>query len=143
MDAHGITREHVMLTPDMVRKLNEDEHTQVLEYEYDTPEKLLSMQDVARVLEEVRRAHAALRAQEPGLTDAELRTRLVDGCADVAVFSRTHPTIFAKVTDRTTPAVMLERLQQMMRIRAQQERGHINETETAAAVDAVLRQKLQ
>ena len=97
MDAHGITREHVMLTPDMVRKLNEDEHTQVLEYEYDTPEKLLSMQDVARVLEQVRRAHAALRAQEPGLTDAELRTRLVDGCADVAVFSRTHPTIFVKL----------------------------------------------
>ena len=143
MDAHGIKRENVMLTPEMAQKLNEEEHTQVLTYEYDKPEKLFSMTDVSQIMHTVRQAHADLRQAHPSLTDEELRARLVAAHPDVAVFSRTHPTIFVKLTDRATPPVMLERLQQMMHIRAQQERGQINEQETAQAVETVLKNPLK
>ena len=143
MDAHGIKRENVMLTPEMAQKLNEEEHTQVLTYEYDKPEKLLSMTDVSHILHTVRQAHADLRQAHPSLTDEELRARLVAAHPDAAVFSRTHPTIFVKMTDRATPPVMLERLQQMMHIRAQQERGQLNEQETAQAVETVLKNPLR
>ena len=143
MDAHGIKRENVMLTPEMAQKLNEEEHTQVLTYEYDTPEKMLSMDDVSQVMHTVRQAHADLRQAHPSLTDEELRTRLVATHPDVAVFSRTHPTIFVKLTDRATPPVLLERLRQMMQIRAQQERGQLNEQETAQAVETVLKNPLK
>ena len=40
-------------------------------------------------------------------------------------------------------ASSLERLQQMMHIRAQQERGQINEQETAQAVETVLKNPLK
>ena len=143
MDAHGIQRENVMLTPEMARKLNEEEHTQVLTYEYDTPEKLLSMHDVSQVLDTVRTDYTDLRRAHPKLTDEELRARLVAARPDAAVFSRTHPTIFVKVTDRAAPPVLLERLRQMMHIRAQQERGQLNEQETAQAVETVLKNPLK
>ena len=132
-----------MLTPEMAQKLNEEDHTQVLTYEYDTPEKLLSMREVERALHQTQQAYAEQRADHPMINDEQLRTKIIDAHPDVAVFSRTHPTIFIKVTDRNTPAVMLERLRQMMHIRAQQERGQLNEYDTARAVETVLQERLK
>ena len=138
-----LERENVMLTPEMARQLNNDENTQVMTYEYDTPEKLLSMSEVLQVLEETRRRYTDLRAQNRDWDDPKLRHHLATHNAEIGVFSRTHPTIFQKATDRDAPSVMFERLQQMIRIRAQQERGRMDEQETAHAVEAVLRQPLK
>ena len=101
------------------------------------------MSEVLEILEETRRDYADLRGQHQAWDDTKLRHHLVTHNDQIGLFSRTHPTIFKKATDRDTPSVTFERLQQMIRIRAQQERGRIDEQETAHAVEAVLRQPLK
>ena len=143
MDTSHLKRENVMLTHEMAQKLNNDPTTQVMEYEYDTPEQKLSMSDVVKALDDTRREYTELKQEHRDWDIAQLRRHLVDHHPQIGVFSRTHPTIFQKATDPDTPPVMFDRLQQMIHIRAQQERGRMNEQETAHAVEAVLKLPLQ
>ena len=138
-----LTGEQVKLTPEMARKLNEDEFTTVLDYKYDTPEKLLSMEEVTRILQETRAAYSQARAAHPDKGDAQIREDLIASHKDVAVFSRTHPTIFIKATSRDITPVLFERLHEMIQIRAQQERGALSNAQTACAVETALKKPLK
>lgn len=135
--------EHVKLTPEMAKKLNEDEFTTILDYKYNKPEKLLSMEEVTRILRETRAAFTAARAAQPDAEDASIREKLVAEHPDVAVFSRTHPTIFVKATSRDITPVLFDRLHEMIQIRAQQERGALSNAQTARAVETALKKPLQ
>ena len=135
--------EHVKLTPQMAQKLNEDEFTSVLDFKYDTPERLLSMEEVTRILQETRQAYTKARAEQPDKDDQKIRDDLIASHKDVAVFSRTHPTIFVKTTSRDITPVLFERLYEMIQIRAQQERGVLNNVQTAHAVEATLQKSLK
>ena len=44
--------ETTLLTPAQAQRLNQEDHTMVLEYEYDTPERVLQMGEVHELLQQ-------------------------------------------------------------------------------------------
>ena len=78
MDTSHLKRENVMLTHEMAQKLNNDPTTQVMEYEYDTPEQKLSMSDVVKALDDTRREYTELKQEHRDWDIAQLRRHLVD-----------------------------------------------------------------
>ena len=132
-----LERETTLLTREQAHRLNQDDHTTVLEYEYDTPERILPMTEVLELLAHTQEQARQLRDK----SDLELpavRDKLIQQHEGIRLFSTTHPTIFAKATDPTTPAAVLAKVRQMITIRARQERGELSEIDTAAALEKTL-----
>ena len=129
--------ETTLLTPAQAQRLNQEDHTMVLEYEYDTPERVLQMGEVHELLQLALEKAQHLRDQSE-MDEAAVRRTLIEQHDGMRLFSTTHPTIFAKATDARTPPAVLAKLRQMIAIRAQQERGELNELDTAAALERTL-----
>lgn len=129
--------ETTLLTPEQAQRLNQDEHTTVLEYEYDTPERILPMTEVLELLQYTQEQAQHLR-DKSDLAPPAVRATLTAEHDGIRLFSTTHPTIFAKATDPSTPPAVLAKLQQMIAIRARQERGELSDIDTAAALEKTL-----
>ena len=125
--------ETVMLTAAQVRELDQDDRTSVLEYDYDTVERVLPMHEVQGALQQCRDDFARARAAHPDWTDEKIRDTL-----RASPLAATHPTIFDKATDRTTPPHVFETLTALMAIRQRQERGLADDNATALAVEAAI-----
>lgn len=130
--------ETTMLTPDQARRLDQDEHTTVLEYEYDTPARILPMGEVLQLLQQTLDLAQQLRDESDAAPDA-VRTALTAEHENIRLFATTHPTIFAKATDPHTPASVVAKLRQMITIRARQERGELDDANTAMALEQTLK----
>ena len=126
-----------MLTPEQARQLNQDSHTTVLEYEYDTPERILPMGEVLELLQQTLDLAQQLRDESDVSPDA-VRKTLIGQYPNLQLFASTHPTIFTKATDPSTPESTLAMLRQMITIRAQQECGELTETGAAHALEQTL-----
>lgn len=129
--------ETTLLTPDQARRLDQDEYTTVLEYEYDTPERILPMGEVLQLLQQTQELAQQMRDESEASPEA-VRAALTAQHDNLRLFATTHPTIFAKATDPQTPADVLAKLRQMITIRARQERGELSEVDTAAALEKTL-----
>ena len=129
--------ETTLLTPDQAKRLDQDEHTTVLEYEYDTPERILPMGEVLQLLQQSLELAQQLRDESEASPEA-VRTTLTAEHDNLRLFATTHPTIFAKATDPQTPPAVLAKLRQMITIRARQERGELDDVNTAAALEQTL-----
>lgn len=125
--------EAVMLTPAQVRELDQDDRTTVLEYEYDDVERVLPMNEVQAALQQCRDDFARARTAHPEWTDEQIRETL-----RASPLAKTHPTIFDKATDRTTPPHVFETLAALIAIRQRQERGLADDNATALAVEAAI-----
>ena len=126
--------ETVMLTSEQVRELDKDDQTTVLDYEYDTVERVLPMHEVQGALQQCCDDFARARAAHPDWTDEQIRETL-----RASPLAATHPTIFAKATDRTTPPQVFATLTALMAIRQRQERGLADDNMTALAVEAAIK----
>ena len=129
--------ENVLLDEQAIHKLEQDEGSMVLQYEYDEVERVLPMVEVEALVRAIV-THEARRTME---ADA-FRQKIQTDNPDMSTFARTHPTIFRKVTDRRTPPRELETLCGMMSIRAKQERGELSDAQVAGGLEHYLRQQI-
>jgi len=128
-----------LLTDDQVAQLRQDESNVFLEYTYDKVDRVLSMAEVEEAIRTLMRRYATKRASDPAATDEQIRRAATDEVPALASFSATHPTIFRRLTDRSTPPHVIETLCGMMGIRQRQERGELSDAQVAGGLEQYLR----
>jgi hypothetical protein len=89
-----------------------DDHTSVLEFVYDTPERSAEPAQVLGMVKEIMR----VRSNNLHMSEAEFTIMIKSETSFADTLSRTHPTIFKLACDTEKNAQHLEVLARMMRI---------------------------
>lgn len=132
--------QQTLLTPEQVSRLQEEEGNVFMEYTYDKVDRVLEMDEVEEALRHVMQRYQQER-QRTGESDAKIRDLLLTD-EKIEAFSRSHPTIFRKMTDRSTPPRVVETLCGMMGLRQRQEQGQLGEAEAAGALEMYLKNQI-
>ena len=110
-----------------LERLANQDHTEVYEYVFDKPERLVPVTEVEDLIKEARNRYLQLKMENPYAATRDYRQWVLKDNPTMQSFSRTHPRIFETCVNPATTEDDLQRIRYLLFLKRRQEAGVITE----------------
>ena len=135
-DDDNVKKQVCQFTPEEIEEIRrKDPNAEILKVTYDKVDRIKPMSEVKVALSAIRGLFEQFRRDEPGLSDADVRSKIREKMPVADEMARlTHPKLFQAMTSRESTEKDFQMILFNIELREQVERGEMTEEESMVAL---------